>query len=89
MSAHKNADRNSTSKKGLTIEVRQGRDDRENKANLEHAIKHLKRRVMQEGLIKDLRRHEFAETKGQIRRRKQKEAIRRLAKTARINRELA
>lgn len=88
MSAHKNTDK-TLSKKGLTVEVRQGRDEKEAKANLEHAIKLLKRRVMQEGLIKDLRKNEFAETKGQIRRRKHKEAVRRNAKLLRQARERA
>lgn len=88
MSAHKNSDK-SSGKRGLTVEVRAGRDEKEAKQNLEHAIKLLKRRVMQEGLIRDLRKNEFAETKGQIRRRKAKEAVRRAAKNARIAKERA
>ena len=83
MSAHKNSER-AANKKGLTVEVRPGRDEKEAKNNLEHAIKLLKRRTMQEGLIKDLRKNEFAETKGQVRRRKHKEAVRRVAKANRI-----
>lgn len=86
MSAHKNSER-AVNKKGLTVEVRPGRDEKEAKNNLEHALKLLKRRVMQEGLIKDLRKNEFAETKGQVRRRKHKEAVRRNAKAARLNRD--
>lgn len=86
MSAHKNSDK-SANKRGLTVEVRAGRDEKESKNNLEHAIKLLKRRVMQEGLIKDLRKNEFAETKSQIRRRKHKEAVRRNAKQLRLNRD--
>lgn len=88
MSAHRNADK-STSKKGLTVEVRPGRDEKESKANLEHAIKLLKRRVMQEGLIRDLRKNEYHETKGQIRRRKHEEAVRRNAKALRLASERA
>ena len=86
MSAHKNSDR-SSGKRGLTVEVRSGRDEKEAKSNLEHAMKLLKRRVMTEGLIKDLRKNEFAETKGQVRRRKQKEAVRRNAKNLRLAKE--
>jgi len=86
MSAHKNADR-SSGKRGLTVEVRQGRDEKEAKSNLEHAMKLLKRRIMTEGLVKDLRKNEYAETKGQVRRRKQKEAVRRNAKALRLNRD--
>ena len=88
MSAHKNSER-SVNKRGLTVEVRAGRDEKEAKQNLEHAMKLLKRRIMQEGLIKDLRKNEFAETKGQVRRRKQKEAVRRNAKALRLNKDKA
>lgn len=86
MSAHKGSDKN-VGKRGLTVEVRQGRDEKEAKQNLEHAIKLLKRRVMQEGLVKDLRKNEFAETKSQVRRRKHKEAVRRNAKALRLNKD--
>lgn len=86
MSAHKNSEK-SSGKRGLTVEVRAGRDEKESKANLEHALKLLKRRLMTEGLVKDLRKNEYAETKGQVRRRKHKEAVRRNAKQLRLNRD--
>lgn len=76
MSAHRSNAREA-GKRGLTIEVKPGRDDNEAKRNMEHAIKALKRRMLQEGMIRDMRKHEFAETKGQVRRKKREEAIRR------------
>jgi ribosomal protein S21 len=83
MSAHRNTDKSSF-KKGLKVDVRVGRDADEAMRNLEHALKTLKRRVMQEGLIKDLRKNEYYETKGQKARRRHKEAIRRSAKANRL-----
>lgn len=76
MNNHRQTDR-SLGKRGLTVEVKAGRDADENKRNLEHAIKTLKRRVLQEGLVKDLRKNEYHETKGQVRRKKRNESIRR------------
>lgn len=76
MSAHRNLARDS-GKRGLTVEVKPGRDEVEAKRNMEHAIKALKRRMLQEGMIRDMRGHEYAETKGQVRRKKREEAIRR------------
>jgi ribosomal protein S21 len=82
MSAHKNLARDS-GKRGLTVEVKVGRDENEAKRNMEHAIKTLKRRLMQEGMLRDMRKHEYAETKGQVRRKKREEAIRRRASAKR------
>jgi small subunit ribosomal protein S21 len=59
-------------KQGLTIEVRNG--------NVEGAIKALKKRVMQEGLLKDIRKHEAYEKPGDKRRREQTEARKRWLK---------
>lgn len=70
----------SHNKKGLTVNVRQGNNEIENKNNLEHALKQLKRRLLQEGMNRELRATEFHETKGQVCRRKNKEAIRRHSK---------
>ncbi|AUZ95452.1 hypothetical protein FDI40_gp713 [Agrobacterium phage Atu_ph07] len=75
MSAHSYGDR--LNKKGLTVPVRLANNENEAKSNLEKAIKALKRRVSSEGLVKDLRQNEYHETKGQIRRKKRNEAVRR------------
>ncbi len=75
MSKHKRG--HSLNKRGLTIDVRQGRDEVENKANLEKALRQFKRRVTQEGLVSDIRKNEFHQTKGQTARRKKEEAVRR------------
>lgn len=85
MSSHSNGEKFGN-KRGLTVDVRPGEGDKA-KANLEHAIKTLKRRIMQEGLVRELRKYEFAETKGQVRRRKHKEAVRRAAKARRTQRD--
>lgn len=69
MSVHENATAREINKKGLTIEVKDN--------NIDAAVKSLKRRCLQEGITRDLRRIEYYESKGQIRRRKQGEAIRR------------
>lgn len=83
MSAHRRGDK-TVGKTGLTVHVRTGRDATEARSNLDQALRSLKRKVMQEGLTKDLRRREYFESKGEIRRRKRKDAIRRDAKARRI-----
>jgi small subunit ribosomal protein S21 len=60
------------SKKGLTVTVRNN--------DIESALKVLKRRMTQEGVIKDLKKHEFFETGTAKRRRKMAEARRRWLK---------
>jgi len=67
-------------KRGLAIEVKPAHNPEQALRNLDSAMKTLKRRTVQEGLIRDLRRKEYAETKGQIRRKKRQEAIRRQKK---------
>lgn len=86
MSNHRNSDR-TLGKRGLTVDVRAGRDEKEAKSNLEHALKTLKRRLLQEGLVKDIRKNEFHETKGQIKRRKRNEAVRRMQKLNRAKKD--
>ena len=44
------------------------------------ALKTLKRRMVQEGVIRDMRRKEYYESKGQVGRRKRKEGERRARK---------
>lgn len=43
---------------------------------VDSAIKSLKRKMMTEGVIKDIRKKEYHKTRGQIRREKRKVAIR-------------
>jgi small subunit ribosomal protein S21 len=69
MSRHENACARELGKRGLTVEVKDG--------NIGSAIKLLKRRCLQEGMVKDLRRLDYYESPGTERRRKKGEAIRR------------
>lgn len=59
-------------KRGLSVEVRDN--------NIEAALKILKKKVMQEGLIRDLRRHEYYEKPGDRRRRDEAKAKKRYEK---------
>lgn len=43
---------------------------------VDNAIKTLKRKMMTEGVVKDIRKKEYHKTRGQIRREKRKAAIR-------------
>jgi len=69
-------------KRGFTVEVKPAHNPEQALKNLDSAMRTLKRRTVQEGLIRDLRRKEFAETKGQIRRKKRMDAVRRSKKRA-------
>lgn len=70
-------------KRGLAVEVKPSFTPDQALRNLDSALRTLKRRSVQEGLIRDMRRKEFAETKGQVRRKKQQDAIRRSRKKLR------
>lgn len=80
--AHTHADK-TISKRGLTVQVKPGRDEKEQKSNLEHALRNLKRLLLSEGLTKELREKEYYESKGQKRRKAKKEATRRYEKLRR------
>lgn len=75
-------------KRGMTVEVKQifnAGDFTEKMADarlkaFDTAVKTLKRRMVQEGVIRDMRRREYYESKGQIRRKKAKEGERRAKK---------
>lgn len=54
-------------KKGLTVQVKDN--------NIESALKALKRRMIQEGMIKDMRRKEYYEAPGLKRRKARSEAV--------------
>ncbi len=73
-------------KRGMTVDVKQiynadpsEKSDARAKA-FDTAIRTLKRRMVQEGVIRDLRRKEYYESKGQIDRKRRKEGERRTKK---------
>lgn len=79
-------------KKGLTVEIRPvfGVGPSAEKARtsaVEQALRTLKRRIIQEGVVRDMRKHEYHETKGQKRRRKFAEAVNRQRLKARETKE--
>ncbi len=74
------ADENGIKKKGMTVRPRGSDAGR--------AIQELKKRMVEEGMIRDMRQREYYESKGEIRRRKNAEAIRRFAKERREEAEL-
>jgi ribosomal protein S21 len=78
--AHFNGNGRDIHKRGLAVEVKPAHNPEQALKNLDSALRTLKRRSVQEGLIRDMRRKEYAETKGQIRRKKRQEAIRRQKK---------
>lgn len=83
MSNHTKGPFKELNKKGLTVALKPvfGNDFEkvsENRARaLESAIRTLKKLCVQEGMIRDSKRKEFYESKGQIRRRRKAEAVRR------------
>lgn len=82
MSKHDKNSGQAVRKKGLTVEIRPifgtGRDaEKARSSAFEQALRTLKRRIIQEGLIRDMRKHEYHETAGQKRRRKFAEAVNR------------
>lgn len=60
--------------KGMTVEVRTKRNG---ESDIDSAIKILKKKMNREGIPRELRKREYYESKGQVRRRKRAEAIRR------------
>ena len=56
-------------KRGVSVDVRDN--------NIDSAIKALKKKVMQEGIIRDLRRHEYYEKPGDRKRREAAKAKKR------------
>ncbi len=83
MGKHFNGNGRDIHKRGLHVEVKPASSPESALKALDSAMKVLKRRVVQEGLIREMRRNEYAETKGQIRRRAKQDAIRRAKKKAR------
>lgn len=79
MTAHRVNNAREFNKKGTSVQIRKNYNDTSGKTDekvLDSAIKTLKRRMSQEGIIKDVRRKEHYESKGSIRRRKREVAIR-------------
>ena len=65
----------------ITVQVRGG--------NLEKAMRVLKKKVMKEGIVKELRRRQFFQKPSEIKREKKKEGIKNYKKKmAKLNREL-
>lgn len=64
-------------KRGFNVSVNvRNQDDEDSKANaLESAMRTLKKRTMQEGQVKELRKREFYQSKGQKRRRAFQNAV--------------
>lgn len=77
MGAHYNGNGRDIHKRGMAVDVKPAHNPEQALKNLDSALRTLKRRTVQEGLIRDIRRKEFAETKGQIARKKRQEAVRR------------
>jgi ribosomal protein S21 len=71
-------------KRGLAIEVKPSHNPDAQARNVENAIKNLKRRMIQEGIVKELRAREYFESKGTRSRKALQEAKRRDAKARRL-----
>lgn len=80
MGQHYNGNGRDIHKRGMAVEVKPAYNPEQALKNLDSAMRTLKRRAVQEGLIRDMRRKEYVETKGQIRRKKLQEAVRRQKK---------
>lgn len=81
--AHKKGNGRDFGKKGMTVAIRKHNNNYgetssvSEEKQMESAIKTLKRRMVHEGVVRDIRRKEQYESKGQIKRRKKEVAIRR------------
>lgn len=72
-------------KRGMSVDVKPGHTPEQQARNVENAIKTLKRRMMQEGILKELRAREYFESKGTKRRKALAEARSREAKARRLS----
>jgi ribosomal protein S21 len=75
-------------KRGMCVEIKHifnvdvfDKSDARMKA-FDTAVKTLKRRMVQEGVIRDMRRKEYYESKGQVTRKRKKEGERRAKKAS-------
>jgi small subunit ribosomal protein S21 len=87
MSVHIRGNGREIGKRGLCVEVKYSSTPAEATRNMDAAIRSLKRKVVQEGVIRDIRKKEFYETKSQLRRKKNRDAIKRQRKLAKLARE--
>lgn len=71
-------------KRGLAVELKPSYTPDQAAKSLESALRTLKRRIVQEGMVRDMRKHEYFESKGQLRRKARQEAIRRANKKLRL-----
>lgn len=82
MSAHSKGYGREIRKSGMTVNIRTPHNlTPEQKYDfqareIEYAIKALKKKMMSEGMIKDIKRQEYHKTRGQIKREKRKVAVR-------------
>lgn len=83
MGRHYNGNGRDFHKRGLTVEVKSSSSPEGAAKAVEAAIRTLKKLMVQEGTIRDMRRKEYAETKGQVRRKARQDAIRRNRKRER------
>lgn len=83
MGRHFNGNGRDIHKRGLAVEVKPSNSPEGATKALDAAMRTLKRRAVQEGLIRDMRRCEYFETKGQLRRKAKQDAVRRAKKRAR------
>lgn len=82
--AHKNNNGKDVHKRGMSVDVKPGHTPEQQARNVENAIKTLKRRVMQEGILKELRAREYFESKGTKKRKALAEARSREHKARRL-----
>lgn len=83
MGSHYNGNGRDIHKRGLAVDVKPASSPEMALKNLDQALRTLKRRMVQEGVVRDMRRKEYVETKGQLRRKAKQEAVRRANKKAR------
>lgn len=82
MSVHNKNSGREIRKSGMVVNIRtpnhlHGEDRAEFQAReVDNAIKALKRKMMTEGVIKDIRKKEYYKSRGEIRREKRKAAVR-------------
>lgn len=90
MSSNKHIRDGFVGKKGIKVLVNphnRNLSEKEQEKALENALRTFKKLYQSEGIHKDLKKHEFHETKGQRNRRRKAESIRRNAKKLRMERQ--
>ena len=85
MSVHYRGNGREINKRGLCVEVKFAATQEQAIKNMDAAIKALKRKVVQEGVIRDIKKKEYYESKGQLKRKKRAEAIKRQRKLNKLS----